>query len=141
MGVVYRAFDRVLGREVALKMVRHATGRDLYRFKREFRLLADLVHPNLVGLHELYTDGSEWFFTMELVEGVPFIAWVRPAIDLPGSPLREDRLRAALGQLADAVLALHATGKLHRDIKPSNVLVEPGGTVKVLDFGLVADAD
>ena len=165
MGVVYRAFDRVLGREVALKMVRHATGRDLYRFKREFRLLADLVHPNLVGLHELYTDGNEWFFTMELVEGVPFIAWARPATTrLPTdhafdplqstgsamlhagrhpseSPLREDRLRAALGQLADAVLALHATGKLHRDIKPSNVLVERDGTVKVLDFGLVADTD
>src|SRR5438094_6525886 len=78
-GVVYRAFDRQLQREVALKLLRRASGRDLYRFKREFRALADIVHPNLVALHELQATGDEWYFTMELVEGVSFIDWVRPA--------------------------------------------------------------
>src|SRR5262247_1475928 len=110
-GVVYRAFDRQLQREVALKMLRQASGRDLYRFKREFRALADIVHPNLVALHELHAAGGEWFFTMELVEGVAFIDWVRPGhgtgpartrADILGSPCDEARLRAALVQLVDA---------------------------------------
>ncbi len=135
MGVVHRVLDRVRGREVALKVLRATEGRDLFRFKREFRALADLVHPNLVALHELTTDGREWMFAMELVEGVPFSTWV--AGD-------ERRLRAALGQLADGLTALHDAGKLHRDLKPSNVLVEPGpgdGRVVILDFGLVADVE
>src|SRR2546430_12177606 len=78
-GVVYRAFGRQLAREVALKLLRQASGRDLYRFKREFRALADIVHPNLVALHELHAVGGDWYFTMELVEGVSFIDRVRPA--------------------------------------------------------------
>src|SRR5512143_2898630 len=77
-GTVYRAFDKQLQREVALKLLRRASGRDLYRFKREFRALADIVHPNLVALHELHAVGDEWYFTMELVDGVSFIDWVRP---------------------------------------------------------------
>src|SRR5512143_3992668 len=84
-GVVYRAFDRQLQREVALKMLRRASGRDLYRFKREFRALADIAHPNLVTLHELYASSSgDWYFTMELVDGVSFIDWVRPPIGAGG---------------------------------------------------------
>src|SRR5262245_15778043 len=83
MGTVYRAFDRRLGRDVALKMLRQVTGRDLYRFKREFRSLADIAHPNLVALHELHTTGDQWFFTMELLEGVPFFEWVRPGSIAP----------------------------------------------------------
>src|ERR1051325_3772976 len=77
-GVVYRVFDRQLSREVALKLLRQASGRALYRFKKEFRALADIVHPNLVALHELHASDGEWFFTMELVEGVSFLDWVRP---------------------------------------------------------------
>ncbi|MEZ4359892.1 MAG: protein kinase [Kofleriaceae bacterium] len=147
-GVVYRAYDHQLRRTVALKVLRHAVGRDLYRFKREFRSLADIVHPNLVALHELYASPEEWFFAMELVEGVSFIDWVRPSKELPHGPrsrqdivaaaLDEDRLRRALPQLIDALVALHRVGKLHRDLKPSNVLVTPEGRVVLLDFGLVA---
>src|SRR5262252_1738363 len=83
-GVVYRAFDRQLQREVALKLLRRASGRELYRFKKEFRALADIVHPNLVALHELHELGGDWYFTMELVEGVSFIDWVRPARQFAG---------------------------------------------------------
>ncbi len=147
-GVVYRAYDHQLRRSVALKVLRHAAGRDLYRFKREFRSLADIVHPNLVALHELYANSDEWFFAMELVEGVSFIDWVRPSKeplhgprtrqDIVAAPLDEDRLRRALPQLIDALVALHRVGKLHRDLKPSNVLVTPEGRVVLLDFGLVA---
>src|SRR5215475_4241403 len=107
-GVVYRAFDRQLNREVALKLLRQASGRDLYRFKREFRQLADIVHPNLVQLHALYSTGDDWFFTMELVEGVSFIDWVRPSplsgpertrADIAQASVDEPRLRGALVQL------------------------------------------
>lgn len=79
MGVVYRALDRARDREVALKTLRVQSARDLYRFKREFRTLCDLHHPNLCALYELHTTGDEWFFTMELVRGVGFIDWVRPS--------------------------------------------------------------
>jgi tRNA A-37 threonylcarbamoyl transferase component Bud32 len=147
MGVVFRAFDRRRDREVALKTLRRASGRDLFRFKREFRALAGIVHPNLVSLYELHTSGAEWFFSMELVEGVPFANWIlrpeprtqapRPATSAPVCDL--DRLRAALSQLVDGVLALHVSGKLHRDLKPSNVLVTGEGRVVILDFGLVAN--
>jgi len=154
MSVVYRVLDRVRGREVALKTLTATSARDLYRFKREFRALCDLAHPNLCTLHELYTINGDWFLTMELVPGVSFIDWVRPSStsDRPGArrasrgrtviaaaPVRLDRLTDALAQLCDGVLALHLAGKLHRDLKPSNVLVEPGGRVVLLDFGLVAE--
>src|SRR5262245_15982983 len=78
MGVVYRALDKQRGSEVALKMLSHLSGRDVFRFKREFRALADVAHPNLVSLYELHTVGDEWFLTMELVDGATFIRWVRP---------------------------------------------------------------
>ncbi|HVV81995.1 MAG TPA: protein kinase, partial [Kofleriaceae bacterium] len=165
MGVVYRAHDRLIGRDVALKTLKSTSGRDLYRFKREFRALCDLVHPNLCTLHELHTTGDEWFFTMELVEGVSFIDRVRPSRDREPAPDDDDeatrpggrlprtraevmeapvdlgRLEDALGQLCDGLHALHAASKLHRDLKPSNVLCEASGRVVLLDFGLVADVD
>jgi hypothetical protein len=164
MGVVFRAFDHRLAREVALKTLRQASGRDLFRFKREFRALTDIVHPNLVALHELHTTGDEWFFSMELVEGVSFVEWLRRQepvdeptqgfggeatmptragvlADLEPLAIDMDRLRDALAQLVDGILALHVSGKLHRDLKPSNVLVTPEGRVVLLDFGLVSDVE
>ena len=77
-GIVYEAFDRKRSIRVALKVLREAEGTTLYRFKREFRALADISHENLVGLDELLTDGRHWFFTMELVNGVSLIDYARP---------------------------------------------------------------
>ena len=147
-GIVYEALDRKRAARVALKVLREAEGTNLYRFKREFRALADISHENLVGLDELLTDGHHWFFTMELVNGVSIIDYARPVP--PGSPddrrrrgdglLDEARLRSALPQLVAALDAIHRLGIVHCDIKPSNVLVTPDGRVVVLDFGLVSES-
>jgi len=167
-GIVYEATDLLRNHRVALKVIRAATPESLYRFKREFRSLADIAHPNLVQLYELFgQDGGEWFFTMELLHGTNLLehVWDAPAprtptpddrttlildSDLVGgapsaarspraSPANMVRLRETFRQVTGALCSLHAAGKLHRDIKPSNVIVTRDAQVKVLDFGLVAD--
>jgi hypothetical protein len=168
MGEVYEAVDLEQDTRIALKVLGRHDARFLYRFKREFRAVQALEHRNLAGLGQLHEHAGLWFFTMELVDGVDFLRHVwriddrhdpRPvdiaetleaseisdatAPALPrigGRRFDEERVRDALRQLAEALHALHAAGKIHRDIKPSNVLVEASGRVVLLDFGLVADA-
>ncbi len=150
MGVVHEAFDRERRQRVALKTITRFSPSALYTFKREFRALADVVHPNLVLLHELVATGDAPFFTMEFVDGVDFVTYSRRSgwqaprsagVERPQTPADIPRLRSALGQLAEGIHALHAAGKLHRDIKPSNILVTGDGRVVVLDFGVAADID
>src|SRR5512132_3285685 len=78
MGVVYEAHDRQTDKIVALKALTHTQASHISRFKNEFRSLADVSHPNLVSLYEFMSDGEYWFFTMELVQGVNFLEYVRP---------------------------------------------------------------
>jgi len=136
MGVVYEARHSRHGNRVALKTLPSVSGASLHRFKREFRALADLSHPQLVGLHTLEADGGHWFFTMDMIEGVDFLSFVRP-----GDVLDENRLRGAMTQLAAGIMALHARHIIHRDLKPSNVMVAHDGRLMLLDFGLVAELD
>jgi hypothetical protein len=136
MGIVYEAEDLERKERVALKTLQFLDAAALDRFKREFRTLQDVVHRNLVQLYRLATDGPIWFFTMELVEGVDFLTYIREETT---DAARQQRLRTALAQLAEGVAALHDAGKLHRDIKPRNVLVASDDRVVLLDFGLAAD--
>ena len=141
-GVVYRAFDAELGHDVALKALLGVPGELAQRLKAEFRVLRGLSHPNLVQLYDLVISDDECCFTMELVDGVDIVRFVRDGAASQAVLVDEAlaRLRTAFEQLALAVEALHGAGKIHRDLKPSNVLVTRDGHVVVLDFGLVASA-
>jgi hypothetical protein len=137
MGSVYLVYDTQLDAKVALKALDFSSGIDLYRFKREFRSMADLRHENLVTLHELVAEDALWFFTMEYVAGVPFDRYLMQ----PASRPERERLANAVQQLCAGVHAIHQAGCIHRDLKPSNVLVTRDGRVVILDFGLAKRAN
>ncbi len=99
MGVVHEAHDRRMDKIVALKTLTRAEAAHIYRFKREFRTLADVSHPNLVSLYELMSDGKHWFFTMELVKGVTFIQYVRPEIPRDSDSSLNDTLPVLASRL------------------------------------------
>lgn len=129
-GDVYEARNREHGNLVALKALKSSEPDWIYRFKREFRVVGDLAHPNIARLYELFCEDDRWYLTMELIDGVPFDRYVER------SP---SELRAAFSQLAAGLIELHEANCLHRDIKPSNALVERTGRVVLLDFGLAVD--
>jgi eukaryotic-like serine/threonine-protein kinase len=130
MGQVFAAFDRTRQTRVAIKIIGRLTPRSIQELKREFRAASELVHPNLVPLHQLFCDDVEWLFSMDLVEGVTL-----PALG-QGRPLPDGLLRQILRQLAVALSVLHQAGTTHGDLKPSNFLITPDRRVVLLDFGL-----
>ena len=142
-GIVYRAFDSQLQREVALKLLRHArrAATSIGSSASSARSPTSCI-PTSSRCTSCMPTSGDWFFTMELVEGVSFIDWVRPSRrgERPDAHARRTsvaragrtrlRLRGALVQLVDALIALHKAGKLHRDLKPSNVLVTHAGPAR-----------
>ncbi|WP_106091738.1 serine/threonine-protein kinase, partial [Enhygromyxa salina] len=139
MGEVFAARKGKHGPLVALKVLSDIHAARLYRFKREFRALADVKHDNLIALDELVVlPSGQAFFTMELVDGESFVDYVRG--DTPEGQLPNlVRLELALGQLIAGVHHLHLARCVHRDLKPSNVLVTREGRVVILDFGVVSE--
>jgi Tol biopolymer transport system component len=133
MGEVYRARDRKLGREVAIKILPRAYTSDperLARFEREARTLASLNHPHIGAIYGVEESDSVRALIMELVEGSTL------ADRLVQGPIPLTESLGIARQIADALDAAHERGIVHRDLKPANIKITPDGVVKLLDFGL-----
>jgi serine/threonine protein kinase len=133
MGVVYRAHDEHLEREVALKVMAPESLRNpaaRKRFRNEALLLSKLNHPNIVSVHDFDTEGCIDFLVMEYVEGPNL------AERLESGPLNEDEVVHIGRQIVAAIQEAHEHGIIHRDLKPHNIMLTPSGRVKVADFGL-----
>ena len=140
MGEVYRARDTKLDRDVAIKVLPEAFNRNpdrLARFRREARALAAINHPNIAAIYGLEESEGVHALVLELVEGLTLAdKLAQGSGPKAAAALPLDEVLSIARQIVEALDAAHEKGIVHRDLKPANVKVTPGGTVKVLDFGL-----
>jgi protein kinase-like protein len=132
-GVVYRAVDDTLGREVALKILNpaHTDPEILKRFRAEATVLASLNHPGIATIYELLQSETELLMVMELVRGETIERWSNRL-----GPLAPDRAAYLIDGILSALEHAHRAGVVHRDMKPANVMLTESGRVKVMDFGV-----
>jgi serine/threonine protein kinase len=134
MGVVYRARDEDLDRDVALKFLPIGVLSDeaaRKRFRKEALVLAKMNHPNVATIHEFLTENDRDFLVMEYVAGISLSQEIAA-----NGPIPEKRLVAVAAQVAQALQEAHERGVVHRDLKPGNIMINSKGLAKVLDFGL-----
>ncbi|MBF6353621.1 serine/threonine protein kinase [Nocardia higoensis] len=143
MGSVWRGYDTVLDREIAVKTIRFTqihsdadAAEFAERFRREARITAQIRHHGVPQVYDAVLDAdlSEVYLVMELVEG----AGTLRTYLTPGCPLPVEWAVAVTAQIATALSYAHALPVVHRDLKPDNILVTPNGTVKIIDFGIAA---
>ena len=135
MGMVYRAHDETLGRDVAVKLLlpsRIADQTSEGRFLREARSVARLSHPNIMTLYDVGQEGEWRYLVLEFVPGHD----LHTLMERRGGPLTVDEALHAIGGALEALVYAHRHGIVHRDIKPENIMVTPEGDVRVTDFGL-----
>src|SRR5450432_4083983 len=136
MGQVFAAYDPQLDRKIALKVLRANLGANAKearsRLKREAQAIAQLNHPNVVGVYDVGTTGDtdDVYIAMEFVEGDTLTTWLKRW------PRTWREILEVFHQAARGLMAAHSVGLLHRDFKPDNVLVGGDGRVRVTDFGL-----
>ena len=133
MGVVYRAWQRSLGRTVALKVVltgEFASEQERRRFRREAELAAALDHPNIVPVYEVGEEGGLCYLAMRLIEGKSLGELDAPIADRPRFGAR------VVETIARAIHYAHRSGIIHRDLKPANILMDERGEPHIVDFGL-----
>ncbi|MBL8975075.1 MAG: protein kinase, partial [Myxococcales bacterium] len=131
MGVVFTAYDDVLDRKIAVKVLRGGGEGASLRLLREAQAMARVAHPNVVTVHEVGTSHDQVYVAMEFIRGATLQVWQRE----PGR--RWTEIVEAYIQAGRGLAAAHAAGLIHRDFKPANAMIDVDGRVRVLDFGLV----
>ena len=134
MAIVYRGWDTVLNRVVAIKVLReqYAVNQQfLARFRREAQAAAGLAHPNIVNVYDVGRDGEMWYIVQELIDGTDLATTIRQRGQMSAPDATE-----IMAQVCAALDYAHAKGLVHRDVKPHNILIDSRGTAKVVDFGI-----
>ena len=138
MAVVFRSRDRLLDRNVAIKVLRPEYTKDLMfvdSFRRESQLAASIVDPNIVNVYDVGKEGNIYYIVMELVEGEPLSDIIKRE-----APLDPRRAANITRQIASALSTAHKHQLIHRDVKPHNVLISEGDVAKISDFGIAIKA-
>jgi len=133
MANVYRAYDEILNRDVAIKILRAEFSHDeqfIRRFEREAHAATSLNHPNIVAVYDVGEEDDVFYIVMEYIDGMTLKSYCQ------GRAIAVDEAVRIIGQICDAIEHAHAHRIIHRDIKPQNMLITEDGTVKVTDFGI-----
>jgi serine/threonine protein kinase len=134
MGTVYRVFDRKIGEEMALKLLKPEVAADhgiIERFKNELKVTRRITHKNVCRMHDIHEDGGTIFVTMEYVLGEDLNSLVKRA-----GRLSVDKALSVARQIAEGLSEAHRLGIVHRDLKPQNIMIDRQGNAKIMDFGI-----